>query len=108
MQASDENLIVTSGAVVIGISTLRDMLPPERGGLGTGFQPRHLLGGMAATTLMLLLGEGAPELAKAFAVMTATVAFLYEGAGMMEQFFAIQEPAKEPKVTRFKQKYTYE
>lgn len=87
MTEQDENVIVTCGAVVIGVTTLRDMLPPERGGLGDGFQPRHLLGGMAATTLLLLAGEGAPELAKAFAIMTATIAFLYGGANILEKFF---------------------
>ncbi len=87
MNAQDENVIVTAGAVVIATTTLRDMLPPERGGLGVGFQPKHLLGGMAATTLLLLAGEAAPELAKAFAVMTATIAFLYGGANIMESFF---------------------
>lgn len=87
MTAQDENVIVTSGAVVIAVTTARDMLPPERGGTGEGFQPRHLLGGMAATTLLLLAGEAAPELAKAFAIMTATVAFLYGGANILEAFF---------------------
>lgn len=87
MTGHDESVIVTCGAVVVTTTTLRDMLPPERGGIGIGFQPRHLLGGMAATTLLLLLGEPAPELAKAFAIMTATVAFLYGGANIMESFF---------------------
>lgn len=94
MNAHDESVIVTCGAVVITVTTLRDMLPPERGGLGDGFQPRHLLGGMAATTILLLLGEPAPELAKAFAIMTATVAFLYGGANIMESFFLGQESGK--------------
>lgn len=87
MTSSDENTIVTCGAIVIATTTLRDMLPPERGGLGTGFEPTHLLGGMAATTLLLLAGNGAPELAKAFAIMSATVAFLYGGANIVETFF---------------------
>ena len=87
MTDTDENVIVTCGAVVIAVTTARDILPPERGGLGEGFQPRHLLGGMAATTLLLLAGEAAPELAKAFAIMTATVAFLYGGANVLEAFF---------------------
>lgn len=91
MTAADENTIVTCGAVVIGITTLRDMLPPERGGKGEGFQPTHLLGGMAATTMLLLAGQGAPQVAKAFAIMTATIAFLYSGANMAEQFFTGQE-----------------
>jgi hypothetical protein len=91
MTAQDENVIVTCGAVVIAVTTARDFLPPERGGLGTGFEPKHLLGGMAATTLLLLAGEGAPELAKAFAVMTATVAFLYGGANILETFFFGEE-----------------
>lgn len=94
MTARDENVIVTSGAVVIAVTTARDMLPPERGGTGEGFQPRHLLGGMAATTLLLLAGEGAPELAKAFAVMTATVAFLYGGANILEAFFIEDAPKR--------------
>ena len=87
MTAQDENVIVTCGAVVIAVTQARDMLPPERGGTGEGFQPRHLLGGMAATTLLLLAGEFAPELAKAFAIMTATIAFLYSGANILEDFF---------------------
>lgn len=87
MSSGDENTIVLSGAIVIATTTLRDMLPPERGGLGDGFQPTHLLGGMAATTLLLIAGEGAPELAKAFAIMSATVAFLYGGANILETFF---------------------
>lgn len=94
MTGQDENVIVTCGAVVIATTTLRDMLPPERGGLGEGFQPTHLLGGMAATTLLLLLGEAAPELAKAFAIMTATVAFLYGGANILEDFFQGPERGK--------------
>lgn len=97
MNAADENIIVTSGAVVIGVTTLRDMLPPERGGLGIGFQPRHLIGGMAATTFLLLAGEAAPELAKAFAIMTATIAFLYGGANIMESFFLGTDETKKGK-----------
>lgn len=94
MTGQDENTILTCGAVVIATTTVRDMLPPERGGLGVGFQPKHLLGGMAATTLLLLAAEGAPELAKAFAIMTATVAFLYGGANILEDFFQLPQPKK--------------
>lgn len=96
MTAQDENIIVTSGAVVIATTTLRDMLPPERGGKGEGFQPRHLLGGMAATTLLLLLGQGAPEIAKAFAITSATVMFVYSGANIMEAFFTGADVSKRP------------
>lgn len=96
MNAADENVIVTGGAVVIAVTTLRDMLPPERGGTGAGFQPRHLLGGMAATTLLLLVGEAAPETAKGFAVVMATVAFLYSGANIMESFFTGADVSKRP------------
>lgn len=92
-------MIVTSGMVIIGITQLRDLLPEDRGGNGEGFQPRHLLGGMAATTMLLLFGEVAPELAKAFAVMTAVIAFVYSGAGIAESFFVGQEekPRRKPR-----------
>lgn len=96
MNPSDESTILTCGGIVIATVTLRDLLPPERGGSAQGFVPKHLLGGMAATTLLLVAGMGAPELAKGFAIIMATVSFLYSGANVMESFFTDVDVSKRP------------
>lgn len=84
--ASPDDTIVTCAFVTIGSTVASDVMPKKYGGRGTGYDFRHIIGGMAAFTLLLLMAKFAGSLASAFAIMTAVIAFLYNGAPLLEKF----------------------
>lgn len=86
MSAKTDNAILSCAFVTIGSTVASDIMPVKYGGQAKGFDFRHIIGGTAAFTLLLMLGQFADNLAMAFAIMVATIAFLYNGAPLLEAF----------------------
>jgi hypothetical protein len=82
-----EDTIITSAFVTMASTTASDVMPKKYGGRETGFDFRHIIGGLAAFTLLLLMEKGAPNLASSFAILIGTIAFLYNGTPLLERFF---------------------
>lgn len=82
-----EDTIITCAFVTIASTTASDVMPKKYGGRATGFDFRHIIGGMAAYTLLLVAAKGAPKVASSFAILIATIAFLYNGTPLLERFF---------------------
>lgn len=86
MSQNTDSAIVTAAFVTIGSTVAADVMPPKYGGSGKGFDFRHIIGGMAAFTLLLILGQFAGSLAVAFAIMLAVISLLTKGAPVLEAF----------------------
>jgi hypothetical protein len=87
MSSNAEDTIITAAFVTIGSTVASDVMPKKYGGSGHGIDMRHVIGGMAAFTLLLLMEKGAPSLASAFAILIGTIAFLYNATPLLERFF---------------------
>lgn len=87
MSAASEDTIITCAFVTIASTVGSDVMPKQYGGREHGFDFRHILGGMAAFTLLLIADKGAPKVASSFAILIATIAFLYNGTPLLERFF---------------------
>lgn len=85
--SNSEDTIITAAFVTIGSTVAADVMPTKYGGHASGFDFRHIIGGLSAFTLLLLMEKGAPNLAASFAILIGTVAFLYNATPLLERFF---------------------